>query len=532
MGNDSFSPAVQRLAARHVSRRAALLGSVGLATLGLGGWRASALAAQSASDPVTVAAHRLTNPRSFTWDAQGTLYVSLAGSGGASLLGPDSGGGYATTGNSGVVVRIDQGSPVTVSDFFPSTTVSGERTLGPASVAFLGGELYVLVDANAMAFRLDGAQPDGVYRVAADKSLQLVADTAAWISANPPEYKPADYNPQGELFGMVTIGDSLWVVESNNGIVLKIGPDGGITRIADLSTNHPLPTAPAPSPNGGVYVGMLTPAPYTDGSAKVSEVAPDGTVTEVWTGLTMVTAVAVDADGNLYAAEMATGNGSKPPYVAADTGRIVRQTGKDTLEEVATHINYPVALAVGPDKAIYVAAPALGSLDPDGYILRVDLAAKGPHDVREVAATAGGRDFSSLPSDYFGNVQPALQEVTPEAAATHEAPAETPAAAETPKAAETAAAPASGNTVSIEAGNFFFKPKDITIAAKTAVVFEIKNTAQIPHNFSIDNLAISVALPPGETVKVTVNAPAGSYEFYCNLPGHKAAGMWGTLTVK
>ena len=34
------------------------------------------------------------------------------------------------------------------------------------------------------------------------------------------------------------------------------------------------------------------------------------------------------------------------------------------------------------------------------------------------------------------------------------------------------------------------------------------------------------------TTDVTVSAPAGIYEFYCNLPGHKAAGMVGTLTVR
>ena len=38
-------------------------------------------------------------------------------------------------------------------------------------------------------------------------------------------------------------------------------------------------------------------------------------------------------------------------------------------------------------------------------------------------------------------------------------------------------------------------------------------------------------LPPGTTTDVKVEGPTGSYEYYCNLPGHKAAGMFGTLTV-
>jgi uncharacterized cupredoxin-like copper-binding protein len=525
-----------------VTRRTAMRGGIGLAAaLGLGNWRAMAQdATPPPSEPVTLVAHRLTNPRGFTWDSNGDLYVALAGSGGAGVLGPDSGGGYATTGHSGIVARIENGNPVTVSDDLPSTTVSGERTLGPAAVAFLGDALYVLEDANAMDYLRNSPDPDGVYRVNDDQSLTVIADTAAWISANPTKFKPADYNPGGEVFGMVTVGDELWVVESNNGQVMKVSLDGQIERVADLSENHPLPTGPAVSPNGGIYVGFLTPAPYTDGTSKVVEVTPDGKVTDVWTGLTLVTAVAVAPDGTLYAAEMATGNKPNPPYIAPETGRIVRRTGANTLEEVATNVNYPVALAFGPDGALYVAAPALGSIDPDGYILRIDISAKGPHDVRAVAATAGGRDFSKANTDYFGGVTPAKEAqataepaateppATHEATATHEAAATTEASATAAPAEGTAAA---GQTVTMEAGDFYFKPKDVTIPANTPVTFKITNVAQIPHNFSIDNLAISVALPPGKTTDVLVNAPKGTYQFYCNLPGHRAAGMEGTLTV-
>jgi uncharacterized cupredoxin-like copper-binding protein len=52
------------------------------------------------------------------------------------------------------------------------------------------------------------------------------------------------------------------------------------------------------------------------------------------------------------------------------------------------------------------------------------------------------------------------------------------------------------------------------------------------HNFSIDELGISVDIAPGATEETVINAPAGEYEFYCNVPGHKEAGMEGTLTVE
>ena len=59
----------------------------------------------------------------------------------------------------------------------------------------------------------------------------------------------------------------------------------------------------------------------------------------------------------------------------------------------------------------------------------------------------------------------------------------------------------------------------------------IRNDGAAPHNFSIDELGIDIDVAPGETQETVINAPAGEYEYYCNVPGHKEAGMVGTLTV-
>ena len=36
----------------------------------------------------------------------------------------------------------------------------------------------------------------------------------------------------------------------------------------------------------------------------------------------------------------------------------------------------------------------------------------------------------------------------------------------------------------------------------------------------------------GGTSTVTATLKAGTYEFYCSVDGHEAAGMKGTLTIK
>ena len=77
-----------------------------------------------------------------------------------------------------------------------------------------------------------------------------------------------------------------------------------------------------------------------------------------------------------------------------------------------------------------------------------------------------------------------------------------------------------------------FQPDSLTIPANTDVTVSLPNTGASLHNFSIDELGIDVDVSPGDTGSATINAPAGTYEFYCNVPGHKEAGMLGTLTVQ
>ncbi len=80
--------------------------------------------------------------------------------------------------------------------------------------------------------------------------------------------------------------------------------------------------------------------------------------------------------------------------------------------------------------------------------------------------------------------------------------------------------------------DIFFEPNEVTIAADTDVTFVLPNEGAAPHNFTIDELDIDIDQDPGESYEVVINAPAGEYEFYCNVPGHREAGMIGTLIVE
>jgi hypothetical protein len=60
----------------------------------------------------------------------------------------------------------------------------------------------------------------------------------------------------------------------------------------------------------------------------------------------------------------------------------------------------------------------------------------------------------------------------------------------------------------------------------------VTNVDPYAHSFDVDALAIHVPLPPGSTTFVALKPTAGgTIPFYCGVPGHKDAGMVGTITV-
>lgn len=107
-------------------------------------------------------------------------------------------------------------------------------------------------------------------------------------------------------------------------------------------------------------------------------------------------------------------------------------------------------------------------------------------------------------------------------------------AAEGTPAEDAAAGGGGGEAAAVEVVSYdiYFEPEEFTIPADTDATVTLPNEGVALHNFSVDELDVSVDIAPGATEEAVINAPAGEYEFYCNIPGHKAAGMYGTMTVE
>lgn len=82
--------------------------------------------------------------------------------------------------------------------------------------------------------------------------------------------------------------------------------------------------------------------------------------------------------------------------------------------------------------------------------------------------------------------------------------------------------------------NFVLLKKGVDPSAIANAGVEAKDNGYIPRAMMDKIIAHTGLVAGGETKSVTFNAPKdpGDYAYICTFPGHYAAGMKGTLTVK
>lgn len=89
---------------------------------------------------------------------------------------------------------------------------------------------------------------------------------------------------------------------------------------------------------------------------------------------------------------------------------------------------------------------------------------------------------------------------------------------------------AAAAAVTVTATEFKFKLSKLSVP-HGKVVFTLVNKGKLPHDFKINGKKTSL-VSPGKSAKLTVTFKAGKFKYLCTVPGHAAAGMKGTLTVK
>ena len=110
-------------------------------------------------------------------------------------------------------------------------------------------------------------------------------------------------------------------------------------------------------------------------------------------------------------------------------------------------------------------------------------------------------------------------------------------AAET-SATETSTSAGGGETVTFEAdpsGQLAYVETDVTAKAGNDTI-EFDNPSSTGHDVVIEDESggevAKTDVITDSTTTTTADLQAGTYTFYCSVPGHREAGMEGTLTVK
>jgi plastocyanin len=119
----------------------------------------------------------------------------------------------------------------------------------------------------------------------------------------------------------------------------------------------------------------------------------------------------------------------------------------------------------------------------------------------------------------------------------------TPASTPTTSSSTTSSTPAAGTEAPSSALSLAANPEGelkydkTSLTAKAgAVSIAFTNTSPLGHNVTIEAAGGKIvgATPTfqGGSKTLSVNLKPGTYKFFCSVPGHRMAGMEGTLTVK
>jgi len=92
-----------------------------------------------------------------------------------------------------------------------------------------------------------------------------------------------------------------------------------------------------------------------------------------------------------------------------------------------------------------------------------------------------------------------------------------------------------GETLTIGEQEWALDPSSPSVAKGGSVTIHVTNDGAFGHALEIEGNGVeeeTETIAAGDSADLTVDLKPGEYTFYCAVPGHREAGMEGTLTVK
>lgn len=335
---------------------------------------------QASAASTTIVMHNLNSPRGLNFGANGALYVAEAGRGGDQqcFVGAE---GPALAGRTGSISRLQGGSQQRIVTGLASHAgAGGFGAIGPHDVVpTAGGKLNVTVGLGANPASRSQCLPIGrdfgwLVRARDNGDWRNRVDLAAYEAAKNPDRGIPDSNPYGLLAESARAGhddedesendsdddergqgQAIIATDAGGNSLLRINGK----RITTLATfpsrssgrsTDAVPTSVARGPDGALYVGELTGAPFTPGLANVYRIVGDSAVPYL-AGFSFIVDITFGRDGSLYVLEFASGEGLTGP---GTLWKVNPATPAGTRTPIATGLVTPTSVTIGTDDAFYI----------------------------------------------------------------------------------------------------------------------------------------------------------------------------------
>jgi hypothetical protein len=218
---------------------------------------------------------------------------------------------------------------------------------------------------------------NSIVRVNPNGSTTVVANLSAFMTGHPvanPDNNPVngDFEPDGTWYNMVALGDSFYAAEPNTQQIVRVSRTGAVSRVIDFSVFFPGNTdwrgPTALTRHGGyLYTGTLTEFPIMPGKAQVFKVDPrTGAFSVFASNLTTILGLAFGEDGALFVLETNAAAGFPGP----GNGQVVMIKGNHRTT-VASGLNVPTGIAVGPDGNLFVSVNGYGAPPGAGMVVKI-----------------------------------------------------------------------------------------------------------------------------------------------------------------
>ncbi len=286
----------------------------------------------------------LSAPRGLAFDAEGNLWVTVAGTGGEvsmTLPSPD-GEAVFQMGLTGRIVTVaPDGTATDRISGFPSYAAPTETT-----------GLYRAIpngDSIWLVFNGTGSATTGAFWT--DSVVELDATTLAVKNILNLNAFEAENDPDGNGYDSNVVDidwgadGTLYIVDAGGNDVLSWTEDAGLQVVQAWSDNS-VPTSIEIAENGDFYIGFLG-AGLAPGAGKIEHWSAAGELVETFSGLNTITDILLDGE-TLYAVQLVIFGEQGP-----GPGSVITVTSEGATP-VAEGLLAPFGIAKGPDGAIYV----------------------------------------------------------------------------------------------------------------------------------------------------------------------------------